>query len=456
MIDRSAPTPTRPHQPRRAGAASVAGTVLEYYDFAIYGLAAALVFGPVFFPTASPTVGLLSAFATFGVGFVARPLGGILFGHLGDRIGRKNVLSTTLVIMGTATVLIGCLPGYTTIGYWAPALLVALRLLQGLAFGGELGGAVLLASEHADPRRRGFYSSLPNAGISVGLLLGNLAFLAISRMEPAALLSWGWRIPFWAGALLVVIGWASRRSIAESPEFQRNKAAANLPSKPLVEVLRDSRRQVLLAAGIVAGISSSAYAIITYSLSFAKQASVPSWQPLVGILAASALHMLWIPFAGALSDRFGRVPVFVSGTVAMAAIFPFFFSLLTSGSTSAVLLVYLVLFGAAYGAGVAVYPVLLTEAFRTRVAYSGISLGMQLGNIVGGFTPFLATLVVAGPGASVLGLCLGLLALISAGCAIGIARVSRRGPAGEIPPSDDDRSEVAMTASPDLGRRATT
>ncbi|GAA4550254.1 MFS transporter [Pseudonocardia xishanensis] len=417
---------TRSHQARRAAVASVAGSVLEFYDFAIYGLAAALVFGPVFFPSVSPTVGLLSAFATLGVGFVARPLGGMLFGHLGDRWGRRNVLVVTLLIMGTATVLIGCLPGYATIGFWAPLLLALLRLIQGLAFGGEWGGAVLLASEHAAPSRRGLYAALPNSGISAGLLLGNLAFLAVSRLDPVALQTWGWRIPFWAGALLVVVGIATRRNLDESPEFQRAKAANAVPKAPLLEVLRRYPLQIILSAGLVTGVSATAYTSSTYSLAFAKQTSVPGWQPITGVLVASAIQLVWMPLAGALTDRFGqRLPFYLGGALAMAVTLPFFFSMVGSGSVVILLLGYILVFGLSYGLAAGVFPVLLTESFDTTVAYSGISLGMQLGNVVGGFTPFLATLVVASSGVHFFALCVAGLAVVSAICAVALVRSSR-------------------------------
>lgn len=415
-------------QTRRAAAASLGGSILEYYDFAIYGLAAALVFGKVFFPSVDPTLGVLASFATFGVGFLARPLGGIVFGHLGDRLGRKNVLVTTMLIMGVSTVLIGCLPGHGSIGYWGAALLVLLRLAQGFAFAGEQAGAVLLVAEHATEGRRGLFASLPGAGVSVGLVLGNLAFLAVSNtMDPAALQAWGWRIPFWAGGLLVLIGLLIRSGLAETPDFERNKANDQVPASPLREVIRTHPVQILLAGGVQSGQAVASYITVVYSLAYAREHGVPASLPLLGIILSGALHLALVPAAGALSDRFGRLPTYLAGAVVIAISVLFFFPMIGSGSPALVICAYLLLFGIGWAVITGVYPVMLAEAFATKVSYSGVSLGMQLGVVIGGLTPFAATLVATLPnGSMLLSIGLSVVVLLSGWCAVAIVRRTRQ------------------------------
>ncbi|MCE3551106.1 MHS family MFS transporter [Pseudonocardia sp. RS11V-5] len=408
---------------RRVAFASVAGTTMEFYDFTIYGLASALVFGHVFFPIVSPTIGLLSSFATFGVGFVARPLGGIVFGHLGDRIGRKRVLVATLLLMGGATVLIGCLPGFATIGFWAPMLLVVLRLLQGLAYGGEWGGAVLMSFEHVPPGRRGFYSSLPQTGLSVGSLLGNLAFLLVALLPEEQLLSWGWRIPFWVGAVLVVVGLVIRWKIAESPEFVENREADELPRLPLLDVLRRYPWQVLLATVLMAGISVATYLNLTYSVSFTARIGVAHWLVLTGILVSNGIQLVVVPLSGALSDRYGRRRLVVTGVVVWAALSLAFFPALTTGEPVLVVLAYVLPYGIGYSIAQGPIPSMFAESFDSRVGYSGISLGFQLGNTVGGFAPFLAALVYEAIGTTWLGVLMSLLLLLAGVCTVALTRL---------------------------------
>ena len=417
-----------PKQTRRAAAASLGGTLLEYYDFAIYGLAAALVFGPVFFPSADPTVGVLASFATFGVGFLARPLGGIVFGHFGDRLGRKNVLVTTMLIMGVSTVLIGCLPGYDSIGHWGAVLLVLLRLAQGFAFGGEQPGAVLLVAEHASAGRRGLFASLPGVGVSFGLVLGNLAFLAVSTtMDPAAVQTWGWRIPFWAGGLLVVVGLLVRFGLAETPDFEQNKANAQVSASPLRDVVRTHPTQILLAGGVQAGQAVASYITVVYSLAYAREHDVPAALPLLGIILSGVLHLALVPAAGALSDRFGRLPTYLAGAVFIAVTALFVLPMIATGSAVLVLSAYLLLFGIGWAVITGVYPVMLAEAFATKVSYSGLSLGMQLGVVIGGLTPFVATLVATAPnGPTMLSIGLAVVVLLSAWCAAAIVRRTTR------------------------------
>ena len=425
-IQTDAETPAVQRQRRRAGIASVAGTALEFYDFTIYGLAAALVFGKVFFPSADPAIATLSAFATFGVGFLARPVGGIIFGHIGDRYGRKNVLVITLIIMGGSTFLIGCIPSYASIGFAAPVLLVALRLLQGLAYGGEWAGAVLMSSEHASPKKRGLYAALPNTGLAVGSILGNSAMLLVSLLGQEALLSWGWRIPFWAGAALVIVGLVLRRTVSESPEFKKVESRGEVVKSPLMEVLRTHPLQILLAIGVMGGIAVTAYVTTTFSVGYATQNGIPASLVLTGSLIASGLQLFMVPFAGALSDRFGRRRMFVLGALGLGVSFFAFFPLLVSGNQVLVVLAYVVIFGGIYSFPRAIYPSLFTESFDTRLGYTGLSLGVQLGIIVGGFTPFFASLIVQASGTFALSLVVfGVLAL-SATCATLLVSLQHR------------------------------
>ncbi|MET0457218.1 MAG: MFS transporter [Mycobacterium sp.] len=436
---------------RRAAIAGAAGTTLEYYDFAIYGLAAALVFGPVFFPSTDPAVGVLASFATFGVGFLARPLGGIVFGHLGDRMGRKRILVVTVVMMGLSTVLIGCLPGYDSIGYWGATFLVGLRLVQGFAYGGEQSGAILMVAEHASPQRRGLYSALPGTGLSLGLILGNLAFLAAGQMGEEALLEWGWRVPFWAGGILVIVGIVIRRTVAESPEFERLKATRQVARSPIIELVRTHPVELLLAIGVQVGVAVSAYLAIAYSLSFAKLAGVPSTLPLIGLLAASALHLALIPAAGALSDRIGRLPVHATGVLVIAVMALLLLPMIDRGTAGFVIGAYVLFYGIGWAVLTGAFPSMLSESFDPAVSYSGLSLAMQLGNVIGGFTPFAATLVVRAWGTTALGIMVTVIILFSGVSAA--ALVHRTGRHGTGPTRTGDLEQRVVGSGADGGDR---
>ena len=371
---------------RRVVMASLIGTTVEWYDFFLYGSAAALVFNKLFFPEFDPLTGTLLAFATYALGFVARPVGGIVFGHFGDRIGRKRLLMLSLILMGVATVLIGLLPTYAQIGIWAPLVLIALRLVQGFAVGGEWGGAVLMAAEHGDAARRGFWASWPQAGVPAGNLLAAavLAIMAAVQTE-ADFLAWGWRVPFVLSALLVVVGWYIRNRVSESPMFEKELDEAEAPPKvPAMEVLRERPRALVLGAGLRIGENISYYVLTVFSLTYLVDVSKESRSlALNALLIGAAVQFFAIPLFALLSDRIGRRPVYALGAFGLAAWCFVMFGLLGSGDNVSIVLalvVGLVLHGAMYGPQAA----FITELFPTRIRYSGVSLAYQLTSIVAG------------------------------------------------------------------------
>jgi len=371
---------------RRVVMASLIGTTIEWYDFFLYGSAAALVFNKLFFPKFDPLTGTLLAFATYALGFVARPVGGIVFGHFGDRIGRKRLLMLSLVLMGVATILIGLLPTYGQIGVWAPIGLIILRLVQGFAVGGEWGGAVLMAAEHGDAARRGFWASWPQAGVPAGNLLAAavLAIMAAAQTE-AEFLDWGWRVPFILSALLVIVGWYIRDKVAESPMFEAEIKAAEVPSKvPAMEVLRERPKALVLGAGLRLGENISYYILTVFSLTYLVDVSKESRSlALNALLIGAAVQFFAIPLLALLSDRIGRRPVYALGAFGLAIWSFVMFGLLGSGDNVSIILalvVGLVLHGAMYGPQAA----FITELFPTRIRYSGVSIAYQLTSIVAG------------------------------------------------------------------------
>lgn len=402
---------------RRLALASLVGTAIEFYDFFVYGTAAALVLGPLFFPAFSQLAGTLAAFGTLGVGFVARPLGAMLFGHLGDRHGRRPVLVVSLLLTGGATVAVGCLPPYASLGVAAPVLLVALRFLQGLGLGGEWGGAVLLATEHAPAARRGLWASFPPVGSAVGFVVANGLMTALTALLTKDQFgSWGWRVPFWTAGVFTLVGLWLRASLEESPRFLEIDDHARVP---LVELLRRHWRPVLLAAGGVACVYAVHFTATTWSLAYAtERLGVDRTVTLVCLTAAVVVVGALTPLAAHLGDRFGRRPMCLAGCAWAAVWMAPMLALLT---TREPLLMFLGVLGALLSCGtvVAVVSAYLPELFEARVRCTGASVGYNLGGVLGGaLTPLVATALAGGGGRVPWGVAgyLSVLALLSMAC----------------------------------------
>ena len=378
---------------RKVVVASFIGTTIEWYDYFIYGTAAALVFPQLFFPEFSPLAGTLASFATFAVGFAARPLGGVIFGHYGDKIGRKAMLVTTLLIMGIATFLVGCLPTFDQIGIWAPILLVALRLVQGLGLGGEWGGAVLMAVEHSPEDQRGLNGSWPQMGVPAGLVLGTGVFAAVSAISGGGFEVWGWRVPFLLSIILIGVGLFIRLSIYESPAFSRVRESGTEARMPIVDVLRTYPRNVLLGVGSRIGIDAAFYILAVYSLThISTNLGLSQNVGLLAVSIAALIEIFTIPAFASLSDRVGRKPLLIGGAALLGLwTFPFFWLLNTE---STLLIIFAVVVGlavahaAVYGTQASFYA----ELFGTRVRYSGASFSYQISGIFGGaLAPLIAT-----------------------------------------------------------------
>lgn len=381
----------RRRQVRRAVIASAVGTAIEWYDFFLYGVAAALVFPQRFFPEADPYVGTLLSFSTYFVGFVSRPLGAAIFGHIGDRVGRKASLVATLLLMGVATAGIGLVPGYDRIGIWGAVLLTLGRVLQGIGVGGEWGGSVLLAAEWSDRKRRGFMASWPQWGAPAGLVLANGAVSAMSALTGDGFVTWGWRVPFLASVVLVGIGFWIRVGILETPAFARLRAEGKVERAPVVQVLRRHGRQVALTALLRTGQQAPFYIFSTWLLTYGtKTLELPRATFLHAVMAAATGSLVTIPLWGHLSDRLGRRRLVAWGCVAMM-VFPFlYFQLVDSRS------VLLIFVAAILGQGIhdiqyGPQAALIAESFPGRLRYSGASLGYQLASITaGGPAPMIA------------------------------------------------------------------
>jgi MFS transporter, MHS family, shikimate and dehydroshikimate transport protein len=414
--------------PRRVAAASLVGTTIEWFDFFIYGTAAALVFNKVFFPSIDPALGTIAALGTFASGFVARPIGGALFAHFGDRVGRKPMLVYSLLLMGAATVCIGLLPGYATIGVAAPVLLVLLRFCQGLGVGGEWGGAALMAVENAPDHRRGFYGSWPQVGVPLGLVLGTGSFLVLDlTVSESAFQAWGWRIPFLASALLILVGMWIRLTVAESPVFRADAERREASRLPVLDVLREHPRIIFLAAGSFLATNATFYVSSVWLVSYATTELGYDRSTILGantLLSASDIPMILL--LGLLSDRVGRRPLFLVGMgVLVVAAVPYFL-LVGTGNIGLFILGGLIVQAcrsAVYGPQSAYFA----EQFPTHLRYSGASLAYQFASILGGIAPAVCGLLVLWTGSLMsVAAYVAAMALVSLGCSWAMSETLRR------------------------------
>jgi MFS family permease len=385
--------------PKKAAVAAWVGSVLEYYDFFIYGTAAALVFGKVFFPESDPATGTLLSLATYGVGYVARPVGAFFMGHIGDKYGRKRVLLLTVSLMGTATFLVGCLPTYNSIGIWAPVLLVSLRLLQGLSASGEQSGANSLSLEHAPEDRRGFFTSFTLSGTQAGLIIATAVFLPIGTLPEEQLLSWGWRIPFWLSAVVVVVGLLIRRRLEEPPAFRDEVASERAARVPTAVLFRDHWQGVLRVA--LAAIASTVSTIFgVYALAYAVDDKGLDQTTMLWVaIVTNVVALAAIPAWATLSDRIGRKPVFIFGAIGSGALMFGYLGAIESGRYPLIFLAAVLMSGVVYSAMNGIQPSLYGEMFPTRVRLSGMAIGTQIGFAIGGFAPTAAAAIAGdGPG----------------------------------------------------------
>ncbi|MER5182221.1 MFS transporter [Streptomyces sp. NPDC002896] len=409
-------------QGRRIYAASFFGTTVEFYDFIAFGTAASLVFPQVFFDGTSEAVGTIASFATLAIGYTARPLGGLIGGHYGDRIGRKSVLIWTMAVMGVSTFLIGLLPSSAQIGSLAPVLLVVLRLVQGLAVGAEWGGAVLMSVEHAESSRRGLFGSATGVGSGCGVLLAYTAFGALGGLREEQFLSWGWRLPFLLSAVLIVIGMYIRLRIEESPVFLAQRAAAQeTPARtPLVALLREGPLRVLAGIGLYAGPFMAQALVTTFLVSYATTtAGVPRQVLLNGLIISLAGMLLTVPLFAWLSDRVGRRIVYIPAAL-LAGVFSFFvYDLVATGSAVLITLVFVISMTFLNAATVGVVGSLLAELFPTRFRYTGASAAYQFAGLIGGGVGPLLASILSGSGAGILSVSImtAVFCAISAVCA---------------------------------------
>ncbi|SNT10993.1 MFS transporter [Rhodococcoides kyotonense] len=429
---------------RRAAVAAFSGSAIEYYDLVAYGTAAALVFGNLFFRDVSTHVALLLSFATFAAGYVARPLGGLLFGYVGDKYGRRTAVLLTISVMGVATVCIGLLPTYDTIGAFAPILLVVLRVLQGLAVGGELGGAVLISVEHAPRNKRGFYGSFSTAGAQAGTVLATIVFAIVALMPDEAFNSWGWRLPFLLSAVIVLVGMLIRRGLDETPDFkqsQRDRASTTVEHNPIRDALSQHPMTILGITFIMAGMMSIWYVITVYSLSYAvNHSEIPRTSMLWVISAATLVVVLMNPVWGSLSDRISRSRLIVFGLLSEATLLFVYFAMLDVGNLTLIFVSLVLVAGFGHAVVNGIFPAFVVESLPPAVRYTAGSFGMQLAALLAGFAPLVATALepTAGGIWTVCALCLALCA-VGAFSAVCIVKIHK--------PQDDSTVDPASPAT---------
>ncbi|MDT9594083.1 MFS transporter [Nocardioides zeae] len=387
----SAPTvpPAGKSNLRKVVAASMAGTVVEWYEFFVYATAAILVFPAVFFPESDPTVGTIAALGTYAVGFIARPIGGLVFGHYGDKFGRKQLLQLSIVLVGVSTFLMGALPGHAQIGVWAAVLLIVLRFVQGFAVGGEWGGAVLLVAEHAPDNRRGYWASYPQAGVPIGNLIATLVMLGLSAgLSEQAFLDWGWRIAFFASAIIVLVGWYIRTKVEDAPIFKaavEKEEAEKASRSTVLEVVKYYPKQVLTAMGLRFCENIMYYMVVTFTISYLRQDHIgfDVEHVLLLLLVGHLSHVFVVPAVGLLSDIWGRKPVYLLGVLGTATWGFWAFPMMDTGSDVQIILA-VVLGLAIQGLMYAPQPSLMSEMFPTKMRYAGVSLGYQVTAIAAG------------------------------------------------------------------------
>lgn len=418
-------------QSRRAAAAAFIGTTIEFYDFYIYATAAALVLGQVFFPSQDPTLSTLAAFATFAVGFVARPMAGVVFGHLGDRLGRKKMLLFTMLLMGVATAGIGLLPSYASAGIWAPIGLVALRFIQGISVGGEWGGAVLMASEHAPAGRKTFYASFAQLGSPAGLILALIAFRLVSSLEQADFLGWGWRLPFLASGLLMCVGLAIRIGVDESPEFKTVQAEQSTAKYPVLEVVRNCWREILFAAAAVTIGSAGFFFTNTFMITYVTQyQGIARATILDTLFLVTILQFLSQPCSALLAEKIG-VGRFLKIVSLLCVVLPYPMFLLVQTGNLLLMTVGIAMAVVTLSGLYAVIAGYMVEAFPVRLRYSGISLAYQLiCALAGGTTPLIGTWLASRFAGEwwPLALFFSLLSLVSFAGVTGLSRLRQRTP----------------------------
>ncbi|MES1041779.1 MFS transporter [Peribacillus simplex] len=380
-------------QMRRILVASLVGSSIEWFDYFLYGTVAALVFNQLFFVNEDPTIGLLLSYASFALAFFIRPFGGVIFSHIGDRIGRKKTLVITLSLMGVATFGMGLLPTYQAVGIWAPILLITLRLVQGLGIGGEWGGALLLAVEYAPAEKRGLFGAIPQMGVTIGMLLGTVALSIMTLLPENAFMTWGWRIPFIFSALLVFFGLWIRKGIDETPSFKKVKESGEVPKLPIVETLKNYWREVLIAVGAKVVETAPFYIFSTFVVSYATaNLGFSRTATLTAVMIATIITTILIPFMGMLSDTIGRKKLFIGGTIGMALFaFPYFW-LLQQKSVLLLIVATVIGLGVIWAPITAVLGTMFSEIFDARIRYTGITLGYQIGAaLAGGTAPLVAT-----------------------------------------------------------------